>query len=433
MASIRSTPFTPTPGNPTTPVPKALQQRIVATIFASQSLFSAAQIAMFAMLPIIAVRLGGGEAFAGFPSTLSLLGQAAAAYPLGWLMDRYGRRIGLSLGLLIAICGAIISLISIGRVSFLGFCIGVMISGAGRAAGDQSRYAAAEVFPTDKRAKAIGTIVFAGTFGAIVGPLLLIPSSTLAVRYGLDAQTGPFMAYIALAYIAFMILFLFLRPDPMLLGKAVAANAAGTGATPVEVARLLRTIFRDRRVQLATCSMIIGQLVMTAIMVITPVYMDHQLYTTQDLSWVFMAHTLGMFGLSSVTGWLIDRMGPVLMITAGALTLVLSALLAPLAANLFLLILALFLLGLGWNFCFIAGSSLLSSALRTVERGRVQGANDTLVALSSGLGSLSTGSIYALGGITANSIFALTFCALLLAAIFWLGRPQSLRVPLSGR
>jgi len=165
--------------------------------------------------------------------------------------------------------------------------------------------------------------------------------------------------------------------------------------------------------------MVISQLVMTLIMVITPLHMNYLNHSTAAISGVIMAHTLGMFGLSSVTGWLIDKYGRISIIIIGAVILVAASLLTPISTTLPLLTFALFLLGLGWNFCFIAGSSLLSDTLHVTERGRAQGASDTLVALSSGVGSLATGAVFALGGIIAVSGAGLAFTLALFALILW--------------
>jgi predicted MFS family arabinose efflux permease len=413
---------------PTT-IPQSVRRRLMLTLFTGQSLFSAAQILSFAVMPIVAAQLGSSEAAAGVPSTVTLLGRAAAAYPVGWLMDRLGRRFGLSTGFILAAGGWLLSAVAIGWSSFTWFLLGTLLAGMGRGIGEQARFAAAEVETVDRRAKAIGLIVFAGTVGAILGPRLLVPSERLAILYGWDATTGPMIVSALLTYVALALNILLLRPDPMHIGKVMAgedAAPAGDNGRPV------RVIFGNWAVRLALLAMVIGQLVMTTIMVITPLYMTKHQYDTDAIAWVLMAHTLGMFGLASVTGWLIDRAGPVAIIAVGGGILLLSALLAPVAATLVTLALALFLLGLGWNFCFIGGSSLLSDALQPQERGRVQGASETLVSLASGLGSLSTGAIYAQGGMTGISLAGLAFAAVLLLATFWFMRMRTRPLAVTG-
>jgi MFS family permease len=159
---------------------------------------------------------------------------------------------------------------------------------------------------------------------------------------------------------------------------------------------------------------------MTLLMVITPLHMSHNLHGAEAISLVIMAHTLGMFGLSSVTGWLIDHFGQTLIILVGAGILALSSVMTPWSPQFFPLALALFLLGLGWNFCFLAGSSLLSAGLASHERGRIQGTSEMFVALASGAASLGTGFLFAWQGIGAVSLVGLLFSlALGVLVIVW--------------
>ncbi|HID53396.1 MAG TPA: MFS transporter [Anaerolineae bacterium] len=401
-----------------TAVPNTIRRRITGTLFTSQSLFSAAIIASFTLTPIIAADLSGSDSTAGIPSTLTLLGRAAAAYPLGWLMDKAGRRLGLSVGYMLALLGAVTAVFAILSGSFSGFLVGATLVGMGRAPIDQSRYVAAEVYPQKRQAKVIGLIVFAGTIGAIVGPLLVVPSTKLMIYWESAANAGPFVVAALLYLLALSAVFLFLRPDPKLIGAATEAEETHTDVLAAP-ARPLRQIFRQPSVILATSSLIIGQLVMTMVMIITPLYMNRNDHSDQAISMVIMAHTLGMFGLSGVTGWLIDRYGRIPLIIAGSLVLAASALIVPLSTNVFVLALALFLLGLGWNFSFVAGSSLLSNSLSANERGRAQGTSDMMVALASGLAGLLAGVIFNWGSILAVAAVSLAFSLSLLGVLFW--------------
>lgn len=395
----------------------SIQQRITSTVFISQSLFSAAVITAFTLTPIIAVDLSGSEATAGLPSTLTLMGRAIAAYPIGVMMDKIGRRAGLSTGFMLAVLGSIFSVAAIIAGSFAGFCIGAAIIGMGRAATDQGRYIAAEVYTADRQAKVIGMIVFAGTIGAIVGPLLVPPSTNLAESLGFVGFTGPFLAAAALNAIGLVTVFAFLRPDPLNLALASEVQTN----EQVVPARPLGQIFRQPTVILATASMIIGQMVMTMLMVITPLHMHHYDHSAQAISFVIMAHTLGMFGLSGVTGWLIDKYGRVPLIISGAVILIIASIMAPISTDVPILALALFLLGLGWNFCYVAGSSLLSDSLSTNERGKAQGTSELMVSLSSGLGGLVTGVVFAAGGMTAVSAVGLASTLALVASLMGYG------------
>jgi MFS family permease len=399
------------------------RQRITVTLFASQSLYSAATIMTFTLLPIIAADLSGSDSLAGIPSTMTLIGKAAAAYFIGWLMNHLGRRKGLSLGSGLGMIGAVVAAVSILNGSFLGLSLGLMLIGMGRGAIDLGRFAAAEVYTEDRRAKAIGLVVFGGTIGAIGGPLLVPRSSMLAERLGLVSTAGPFFVAAVFLFIGMILLFAFLRPDPMHIGRLLTAQQEADGrlAKP-QAQRPLRQIFANSQVQVAVVAMIIGQLVMTMIMTITPLYMDHQAHGEGAISGVIMAHTLGMFGLSGVTGWLADRFGRLVIIIVGGLFLIGASLMAPAVTVVGPLAIALFILGLGWNFCFVGGSSLLTDTLRANERNRTQGVSDTFVSLASGLGNLSTGFIFAQWGMLAIGSVGLAFALVLLAAAAWKGR-----------
>jgi MFS family permease len=402
----------------TSTIPRSVQQRITATLFISQSLFSASTILSFTLLPIISAHLSGTDRAAGVPPTMMMLGRAIAAYPVGWLMDRIGRRLGLSLGYLFAIGGSVISVLSISTwESFPWLCGGVLLIGMGRGVSEQARFVAAEVYHPVKRAGVIGLIVFAGTIGAVGGPLLVSPSTWLAAYFGLHPHSGPYLVSVTLTALAFMLIVCLLYPDPMKVGRALAQDL--NGVEEKNTGRKLWQIFIDRTVRLGVAAMIIGQFVMTLIMVITPLHMSHHAHEATAISWVIMAHTLGMYGLSSLTSRLSDRFGQVKIVVAGALILSISTVLTPISNEVSMLAFSLFLLGLGWNFCFIAGSTLFFSGLLPFERGRAQGVGEMMVALAAGAGSLGTGAVFAEAGIVVVSAMGLAFSLVLIVAATW--------------
>ena len=162
--------------------------------------------------------------------------------------------------------------------------------------------------------------------------------------------------------------------------------------------RPLRDIFAQPGTRLAMAAMVIGQLVMVMVMSITSVHMTAHGHALGDISLVITAHTLGMFGLSMISGRLADNFGRPATIMAGVGLLVASCLLAPLSQVTGVLAVALFLLGLGWNFCYVAGAALLTDTLNLSERARLQGGNDLLVNAISALGSLQSGVLFQVMG-----------------------------------
>lgn len=406
------------------------QRRIVSTLFLSQSFFTASIIATFTLTPIIASNLAGSENWVGIPSTVSLFGRAVFALPFGYLMDRLGRRLALTGGYSLAIFGSLISVWAIIVSNFFLFLVGALLIGMSRASGDQSRFVGAEVYHHARRAKIIGFIVFAGTIGSISGPLLVPTSANLMSDLGFPDEIGPFLVSAILMAFASLAVFLFLRPDPLQLGEEIASQDAAEDPNSIENiavkdGRPLSQIFAAPLVQLAILSMLFSFFVMTFLMVITPLHMDHYNHTTGAISGVIMAHALGMFGLSWMTGWLIDKFGQVQMILAGSAILAVSCVMAPLSTQVPILGLALFLLGLGWNYCYVAGSSLLSDALSVHEHARGQGASEAVVAVGAGMASLTVGVVFGFGGIQLVSVVAFVFTFLLVAATYWLTRKAS--------
>jgi MFS family permease len=372
----------------------AAARRIATTLFVTQSLASAGLIANATINPIIGARLSGQDALAGLPGTLLLIGAAGAAYPAGLLMQQLCRRPGLALGFVVGAVGMAVGGFAVVAHAFLPFLLGLLLIGAARGVIDQSRYAAADAQLPENRARAISMVVFAGTVGAVGGPALVEPLANVVSGLGLDALSGSMFGGSALFLIAGVLIVAFLRPDPLVIGRALAAGREERQGPPTPPAPLA-TVLRRPASQIAAAAMIIGQAVMVLVMTVTSLHMHHHAHGLGDVSLVIGAHTLGMFGLSVVTGRLADRIGRRATIAGGALLLVLGCLIAPLSLATSWMALALFLVGLGWNLCYIAGSSLLSESVTAAERGRAQGAADLAVNLSSAVGSLSSGFILA--------------------------------------
>jgi MFS family permease len=226
---------------------------------------------------------------------------------------------------------------------------------------------------------------------------------TPATNYS-QLTTGPWLIATIMYFLSFIITFVFLRPEPALVAKQYNDDESRKNDMLPDEGRSLRELLSLPDVQLAILAMLISQTVMVTLMTITPWHMHQVNHPNTAVSLVISAHTLGMFGLSALTGYLIDRYGRVQMMVIGALTLIASAIIAPLSDQLPYLVFALFLLGLGWNFGYIAGSSMLADALRGREKNRVQGFNDMLVAFSAGLGTLSSGFLFDFGGYLLVSI-----------------------------
>lgn len=398
-----------------------LIRRLTVTLFAGQSIASLGMISVITVSSIAAAQLTGTTALAGLPSTMYVLGVALGAYPAGRIMNRYGRRVGLVLGFLVGTIGA-----ALGAFAFLGLgpillFLAHAFMGMSRGALDQGRYAAGDLVTQTQRARAISWVVLGGTVGGVGGPLFVSPASRLAAQFGFDPLAGPYLAAALLFGLGCVLMFSFLRPDPRDIGRLLARQNTQTPThlenTPP---RTFRQALHARDVQIAVAAMVLGQVVMTTVMVMTPLQMmDHLHHTLDDVALVIAAHVTGMFAISVVTGRIADKIGHAPTILIGAGLLILSCVLAPFAVETWRLAFALFVLGVGWNFCFVAGSSLLTDSLRLNERARIQGTNDLMVGLVAALGSLSSGFGFATIGYTGIALAGITLSVMLFVVTLW--------------
>jgi MFS family permease len=398
-------------------------RRILVILFIAQCLGSAALIANATVNSIVGAKLSGRDDLAGLPGTLLLFGAAVAAPWAGRLMQRLGRRPGLALGFFVGALGMVVSGVAIVAHIFPLFLLGLLLVGGARGAVDQSRYAAADAQIPDRRARAISTVVFAGTVGAVAGPALVDPSGDLLGSFAFDPLAGPMWSGALLFGLAGLLILALLRPDPRDIGRAIAIahpeQPLASGTLDGGAARPLRAIVRLPAAWLALTAMVIGQGVMVLVMSVTSLHMHHHNHGLRDVSLVIMAHTLGMFGFSIVNGALIDRLGRKAAIAGGAVLLIGGSLLAPVSLMTAWLALALFLVGLGWNLCYIAGSSLLSDVLAPSERSQVQGASELAVNLASAGGSLGSGVILAHFGYAALGLSGAALALIPLAVLLW--------------
>ena len=382
---------------------KRIARKLTFILFLAQSLASAGFIAGATISSILGARLGGNPAWAGVPSAVYQLGGAFAASAWGYLMDVLGRRKGIALGLFTGAIGTLVAVISINNGMLIGFLGGMLLMGMANAAVILGRFAAAEVNPPERRGAAISGVVLGGTFGSVFGPLIVSPAGNLIKSYGMDELSGTYLVSFGLFTLASLLVFLTLRPDPRDVGREIAAlypEANANGPT-----RSIWNILRQPQAFTALIAMIMGQVVMVAVMVITSLHMKDNHHMLTDISMVVSAHTFGMYAFSIISGWLADKWGRAQVILTGSVVLVLACITAPLSPNVIPLAVSLFLLGLGWNFTFVGGSTLLADQLSPSERARTQGANDLLVGLASATASLSSGLIFASLGFTLVAVF----------------------------
>lgn len=376
-----------------------LRRRMRWVLFAVAALGSTGYIAAVTVGTLVAAELAGGAALGGLPTTTTTIGTAVAASLLALLMLRAGRRRGLLLGLAVGAVGGAVAFGSILVTSIPLLLLGSAFTGFANAAGNLGRYIAADMATPERRASALGLVVWGTTVGAVIGPNLTAPAGDIALALGLPELAGAYlltMMFIGLAWILSAVL---LRPEPYALADPSALPAYAD--TPTE-APALRLIMARPTVATALVSLVAAQVVMVLIMTMTPIHLTDHGHGLETVGLVLSAHTFGMFGLSPISGRLTDRFGSPPVIAAGVGGLAAAAMLSAVAPadGGFPLTFALFLLGYGWNLCFVAASALLSHGLALGERTRIQGIADTLTWGTAAFASLSSGLVVAAASYT---------------------------------
>jgi MFS family permease len=371
---------------------------------------------------IVGAQLSGRPSWAGVPTATYQVGAALAAFGWGHAMDRFGRRTALVLGLGAGIAGAWLAVAAIAGASLAALLAGLALMGAANSALQLARFVAAEVHPRAARGRAIAHVVMGGTVGAIVGPLVASPMGRLARRLGVDELAGPYAASAVLFLTAALILFAFLRPDPGRIAREMARGSAAA-AGPPDVPRPLRVILRLRGTRVAMATLIVAQVVMVMLMGITSLHMKDHHHSLGRIGAVISSHVAGMYAFSAVSGRLADGWGRGPTILCGAVLLGLACLTAPLSPAAVPLGVSLFLLGLGWNFCYVGGSSLLADQLAPAERARTQGFNDFLMGAAAATGSLGSGWVFAAVGYGAMGMVAAAATLVPFVLAWRFGRP----------
>ncbi len=404
------------------------RRRVRNALVAGVALGSTGHIAAVTVATIVAGEMLGTQALAGAPGATVVLGAALGAVLLSALMARIGsRRAGLSTGYAVGVGGALIATAAVMSNSFPLLLVGTLLIGFGNSSNQLSRYAAADMVPSERRASAIGLVVWGATVGSVIGPSLVPVAGDLAMQAGLPMLAGPYLVPVLFVGLAAILSFALLRPDPYQLADDHARPAADAPRQPVGP---IREILRRPAVQAAIVALVCGQLVMTLIMTMTPLHMTEHGHDLTAVGIVLSGHTLGMFALSPISGRLTDRFGSVPTIFAGTAVLATAAVMAAAAPpdGGFILLLALFLLGWGWNLGFVAGSAMLSHSLELHERTRVQGIADAMIWSASAAASLGSGLIMAAVGYTALGILGAGLIILPVLALRAQGRSEAAAV-----
>jgi MFS family permease len=390
-----------------------LRVLVASQIAGSAALAAAVTVGAFVMQDI----LGQSTPWGGAASATVTMGTAFMAQMLARQMNQHGRRRGLQLGYSLAIVGGLIAGVGAETKTMWVFILGLFLFGNGQASNLLSRYAATDLAQPNNRAAAMSRILFASTFGAVFGPLLIRPAEELGMSlFGWSQYTGPWIFSGIFFFTSLINTTVRLRPDP--LEVAGGLNSQATAGLPKRSFKDVWRIFKgSAEGRLALTSMVISQMTMVAVMTMTPVHLKSHGHETVS-AYVISLHIVGMYAFSPLIGKFSDSRGRHNTIMIGALLLMGSTVISALAGDSpALLFPSLWLLGIGWSFGLIGGSSLLVDSVATESRVRVQGTADLLMSFFGGMAGFSSGFIRKAIGFHWLSNLGTVFAAVLLVSV----------------
>lgn len=395
-----------------------LYKRTMIIVILSQIFGGAGLAAGITVGALLAQDMLGTDSYAGVPTALFTLGSAGAALTVGRISQRYGRRLGLATGFLAGGIGALGVVLAAMLNSLLLLFLSLFIYGAGTATNLQARYAGTDLALPTQRAKAISTAMVFTTFGAVAGPNLVDVMGNVAIKLDIPSLAGPFILAAAAFLLAGFVLLIWLRPDPLLVANAIAESKRAS--MPQD--RTEKNEHANKKgIILGATVMVVTQIVMVAIMTMTPIHMKHHGHGLGEVGIVIGIHVAAMYLPSLFTGILVDKYGRNKMAYASGVTLLLSGLLAAFAPgdSMVWLIVALALLGIGWNFGLISGTATIVDATTLSTRAKTQGTVDVLIALAGASGGALSGMVVAQSSYSTLSLIGGFLSLLLIPVIVW--------------
>ena len=376
--------------------------RNVGLLAACQAMLFANNSTLIAINGLAGLALAPRVALATLPVTCWVAGGALGTMPASLHMKRVGRQAGLTSGMFWAIVGALVCASAIALQSFWLLCAGTLIWGVYNAYGQYYRFAAADAAPPDYRSTAISLVLAGGLVGGIIGPTLSRWTIDLADK----KFEGAYLVLIVFAVASIIILRFIRIPAPS------AAERAASG-------RPLREIAAQPKFIVAVLSAAIGYGVMNFLMTSTPIAMQACGHPFSAAAFVISSHIIGMFGPSIFTGTLIRRVGvlPVMLAGAGLNLVTISIAFTGISVAHFWW--ALVLLGVGWNFLYTGGTTLLTETYRPEERAKAQGANDQAIFLMMLVSSFTSGATVTTAGWARVNLLALPLIAIVAVALVW--------------
>lgn len=406
----------------------AIQKRTLGVLMAGQVVASAALASAVTVgAYVVQGILGQDTPWGGIATATVTTGSAFMSQLLARIMSKSGRRVGLQTGYSLAIVGGLIAGLGVQRSSLTIFLLGLFLYGNGQASNLLARYAATDLALPQERAQAMSKILFASTFGAVLGPVLVVPAQWAGQEwFGWQKYTGPWV-FAAIFFIGALVnIYVRLRPDPLELSGGLRSQAA-VGVTTPRLTEALRIICSTRSGRVALMAMVVSQVTMVAVMTMTPVHLKAHGHESIS-SYVISLHIAGMYAFSPLVGRFSDARGRLPTILVGGILLVCATILAAIAGEAAVVLFpALWLLGIGWSFALIGGSSLLVDSVPTESRVTVQGSADVMMSLCGGIAGFSSGFIRKAIGFHMLSSIAMLLAGVLIAVAYSSYRVEKLQ------
>jgi MFS family permease len=378
-------------------------RRTILLLAIAQALYSCAVITVFATGPLVGIMLAPSAGLATWPVTSFVVGSMLAVWPASYLMKIYGRKPVFIAGAICSIIGALISVWAIFSNSFYVFCVGAMLQGVLQATSSFYSFAAAETAGPEDKSVAISWVLTGGVVAAIAGTVISSQTRDLFAPF---TFAGTYVAVIGFAILS-LVLFYFLQ-----IAKPTAAEIAGPQRSWAE-------LLRQPKLVIAMATAIFSYALMNLMMTAAPVAMKACGFGTDASIWVIQWHVLAMFVPSFFTGVLIKRYG-VNLITGIGMSILICAAVAALTGITFVhFSAALILLGLGWNFGFIGGTTMLTSTYTPSERAKVQAVNNFGVSLMVAIASASSGQMLSHFGWNSVAFTVMPIAAVILAVVVY--------------
>ncbi|MEK7292975.1 MAG: MFS transporter, partial [Actinomycetota bacterium] len=347
------------------------------------------------------------------------MGTAFMSQFLARVMSHRGRRGGLQMGYGLAVVGGVLAGLGVEMGSLWMFLGGLFLFGNGQASNLLSRYAATDLALPTERSSAMSRILFASTFGAVFGPVLIRPAEEIGQNvFGWQQYTGPWIFAACFLALSWLNVTLRLRFDPLEASGGLARQSASGFVRP-KLSAIIGVVARSADARLAMLSMVVSQMTMVAVMTMTPVHLKshgHEAVSTLVIS----LHIAGMYAFSPLVGRFSDTRGRLATITLGSVFLIIATSMAALAGDEpALLFPSLWFLGAGWSCGLIGGSSLLVDSVIGEQRVQVQGTADLMMSFFGGLAGFASGFIRKAVGYTMLANFASLLATALLIAVLW--------------